>query len=162
MATRVKEDYRTLTGPQKAAILMLSLGEEQSAKLFGMMDDEEIKEISQTMANLGTVDADLVERLFVDFADQISSTGSLVGSFESTERLLLKMLPKDRVDSIMEEIRGPAGRTMWDKLGNVNEAVLANYLKNEYPQTVAVVLSKIKPDHAAACWRCCPRTSPWK
>ena len=49
----------------------------------------------------------------------------------------------------MEEIRGPAGRTMWDKLGNVNEAVLANYLKNEYPQTVAVVLSKIKADHAA-------------
>jgi flagellar motor switch protein FliG len=48
----------------------------------------------------------------------------------------------------MEEIRGPAGRTMWDKLGNVNEVVLANYLKNEYPQTVAVVLSKIKPDHS--------------
>ena len=38
---------------------------------------------------------------------------------------------------------------MWDKLGNVNEQVLANYLKNEYPQTVAVVLSKIKSDHAA-------------
>jgi flagellar motor switch protein FliG len=49
----------------------------------------------------------------------------------------------------MEEIRGPAGRTMWDKLGNVNEVVLANYLKNEYPQTVAVVLSKIKSEHAA-------------
>ena len=49
----------------------------------------------------------------------------------------------------MEEIRGPAGRTMWDKLGNVHEAVLANYLKNEYPQTVAVVLSKVRPDHAA-------------
>jgi len=149
MATRVKEDYRGLTGPQKASILLLSLGEEQSSKIFGMMDDEEIKELSQTMANLGTVDANLVERLFVEFADQISSTGSLVGSFQSTERLLLKTLPKDRVDSIMEEIRGPAGRTMWDKLGNVNEAVLANYLKNEYPQTVAVVLAKIKADHAA-------------
>ena len=49
----------------------------------------------------------------------------------------------------MEELRGPAGRTMWDKLANVNEVVLANYLKNEYPQTVAVVLSKVKPDHAA-------------
>ena len=48
----------------------------------------------------------------------------------------------------MEEIRGPAGRTMWDKLGNVNEAVLATYLKNEYPQTVAVVLSQ---DRAGAC-----------
>jgi flagellar motor switch protein FliG len=49
----------------------------------------------------------------------------------------------------MEEIRGPAGRTMWDKLANVNESVLAAYLKSEYPQTVAVVLSKIKPEHAA-------------
>jgi flagellar motor switch protein FliG len=146
---KIKDDYRTLTGPQKAAILLLSLGEEQSSKLFSMMDDEEIKEISQTMANLGTINASLVERLFVEFADQISSTGSLVGSFDSTERLLLKTLPKDRVDSVMEEIRGPAGRTMWDKLGNVNETVLANYLKNEYPQTVAVVLAKVKPDHAA-------------
>jgi flagellar motor switch protein FliG len=90
-----------------------------------------------------------VERLFVEFADQISTTGSLVGSLESTERLLSKTLNKDRVEMIMEEIRGPAGRTMWDKLGNVNETVLANYLKNEYPQTVAVVLGKIKPDHAA-------------
>ena len=72
-----------------------------------------------------------------------------MGSFESTENLLMKALPKDRVSQIMEEIRGPAGRTMWDKLGNVSEEVLANYLKNEYPQTVAVVLSKIKPDHAA-------------
>ncbi len=146
---RIKEDYRSLTGPQKAAMLMLSLGEDHSSKLFGMMDDEEIKELSQIMANLGTVSANLVERLFVEFADQISSTGSLVGSYESTERLLMKSLGKDRVSVIMEEIRGPAGRTMWDKLGNVNEQVLANYLKNEYPQTVAVVLAKIKPDHAA-------------
>jgi flagellar motor switch protein FliG len=79
----------------------------------------------------------------------MSSTGSLMGSYESTERLLTRFMPTDKVGAIMEEIRGPAGRTMWDKLGNVNESVLANYLKNEYPQTVAVVLSKIKSEHAA-------------
>lgn len=146
---RVKEDYRSLTGPQKAGIMMLSLGEDHSVKLFSMMGDDEIKELSQVMASLGTVSASIVERLFVEFADQLSSTGSLVGSVDTTERLLMKSLPKDRVQQILEEIRGPAGRTMWDKLGNVNEAVLANYLKNEYPQTVAVVVAKIKPDHAA-------------
>src|SRR5579863_5064801 len=146
---RVREDIRTLTGPEKAAILMLALGEEHTARLFTLMDDEEIKEISQTMANLGTVSSNIVERLFVEFAEQISATGSLVGSYESTERLLAKVLGSDRVNTIMEEIRGPAGRTMWDKLGNVNETVLANYLKNEYPQTVSVVLSKIKPEHSA-------------
>ncbi len=142
-------DYRTLTGTQKAAIMMLSLGEEHSAKLWAQLDDEEIKEISQTMANLGTVSSEIVEKLFVEFANRMSNGGTLVGSYESTERLLMNSLPPDRVEIIMEEIRGPAGRTMWDKLGNVNETVLANYLKNEYPQTVAVVLSKIKPEHAA-------------
>ena len=146
---RVKEDYRSLTGPQKAAIMMMSLAPEQSAKLLSMMEDDEIKELSQTMANLGTVGSNLVERLFVDFADAISNTGSLVGSYATTERLLLKGLDKERAMLIMEEIRGPAGRTMWDKLGNVHEQVLANYLKNEYPQTVAVVLSKIKADHTS-------------
>jgi flagellar motor switch protein FliG len=146
---RVREDYRGLTGPEKAAILMLALGEEHASRLFVYMGEEEIKELSQTMANLGTINATLVERLCVEFAEQISSTGSLIGTFESTERLLLKVLDKGKVESIMEEIRGPAGRTMWEKLANVNETVLANYLKNEYPQTVAVVLSKIKPDHAA-------------
>jgi flagellar motor switch protein FliG len=145
---RVREDYRTLSGTEKAAILLLAVGEDKMGKLFQLMDDEEIKELSQTMANLGNVSSTIIERLFLEFAEQISATGSLVGTYESTERLLVKVLGAERVNSIMEEIRGPAGRTMWDKLGNVNESVLANYLKNEYPQTVAVVLSKIKPDHA--------------
>ena len=146
---RIRDDYRALEGPEKAAILMLAVGEDGAAKLFELMDDEEIREISQTMANVGTISSQLVEHLLVDFLQQMSSTGSLTGSFESTERLLTKVLSGERVGAIMEEIRGPAGRTMWDKLANVNEGVLANYLKNEYPQTVAVVMSKIKPDHAA-------------
>src|SRR6478752_1974303 len=145
----VKEDIRSLTGAERAAIIMLSLGEDHSQKFWEMMDEEEIKEVSQVMSNLGSVSALLIEKLLVDFVSQMSGTGSLMGSYESTERLLARMLPGEKVGGIMEEIRGPAGRTMWDKLANVNETVLANYLKNEYPQTVSVVLSKIKPEHAA-------------
>jgi len=145
----MKDDYRSLTGPQKAATFMLAIGPERSGALFARMDDEEIRELSQAMSGLGSLSSNIVERLFVEFADQLSSAGGLVGSFTSTERLLTGALGEERVASIMEEMRGPAGRTMWDKLGNVNESVLANYLKNEYPQTVAVVLSKIKADHAS-------------
>ncbi len=143
------DDFRAVTGPQKASILMLALGEEQCARLFSMMHEDEIREISAAMAQLGNVRAEMVERLFTEYADGVSQAGNLVGSYESTERLLQRTLPRDRAAQIMEEIRGPAGRTMWDKLGNVSEAVLASYLKNEYPQTVAVVLSKVRPDHAA-------------
>jgi flagellar motor switch protein FliG len=142
------EDARKLTGPEKAAVILLSLGEDHT-RLWKGLDEEEIKEISQAMASLGTVSAQVVEELLIEFVSGMTGSGSVMGSFEQTQRLLAAFMPKDRVEGLMEEIRGPAGRTMWDKLGNVNEAVLANYLKNEYPQTVAVVLSKVKPDHAA-------------
>src|SRR5271165_5610968 len=145
----VKEDIRALSGAERTAVLMLALGEEHGSRVWRMMDEEEIKEISQIMSTLGTISANLVEKLLVEFVSQMSATGSLMGSYESTERLLTRFMQPDKVSSIMEEIRGPAGRTMWDKLANVNETVLANYLKNEYPQTVAVVLSKIKAEHAA-------------
>ena len=149
MSNRVRTDFRSISGTEKAAIIMLSVGEEGAMDLFALMDEDEIRELSQSMAKLGTIDAEVIENLFVEFADQLSSTGSLTGTLASTERLLAKALPGDDVSTIMEEIRGPAGRTMWDKLANVHETVLANYLKNEYPQTVAVIVSKIRPDHAA-------------
>jgi len=142
------EDVRKLTGPEKAAVILLSLGEDH-VRLWQGLDEDEIKEISQAMATLGTVSSNVVEDLLLEFVSGMSGSGAVMGSFEQTQKLLTAFMPPDRVDAMMEEIRGPAGRTMWDKLGNVNEAVLANYLKNEYPQTVAVVLSKIKPDHAA-------------
>ncbi len=149
MKQNVIDDYNLLSGQQKAAILMMSLDEEKSAALFALMDDEEIKELSVIMASLGKVNSNVVEQLFTEFSEKLNSAGTLIGTYETTERLLSKSMDKDRVAAIMEEIRGPAGRTMWDKLGNVNEHVLANYLKNEYPQTIAVILSKIKPEHAA-------------
>jgi flagellar motor switch protein FliG len=146
---QTKDDIRQLSGPERAAVLMLALGEEHGTQLWKQLDEDEIKEISQLMSTLGTVSATLVEKLLLEFVSQMSATGSLMGSYESTERLLSRFMGEDKVGQIMEEIRGPAGRTMGDKLGNVNETVLANYLKNEYPQTVSVVLSKIKPEHAS-------------
>ncbi|MDH4385624.1 MAG: flagellar motor switch protein FliG [Caulobacter sp.] len=148
-------DVSRLSGPEKAAVVLLALGEEHT-KIWSSLDEEEIKEVSQAMASLGTVSSSVVEDLLLEFVAGLSASGALLGSFEQTQRLLAAFLPPEKVDALMEEIRGPAGRTMWDKLGNVNEAVLANYLKNEYPQTVAVVMSKIKSDHAARVLTCLP------
>jgi len=141
-------DASKLTGPEKSAVVLLALGEDHIA-LWKALDEEEVKELSSAMAGLGTVSSAVVEELMVEFVSGLSGSGAIMGSFEQTQRLLTSFMNPEKVDGLMEEIRGPAGRTMWDKLGNVNEAVLANYLKNEYPQTVAVVLSKIKSEHAA-------------
>ena len=147
-------DLSKLSGPEKAAVVLLALGEDHASVWRGL-DEEEIKVISQAMAGLGQVTAQIVEDLLVEFVSGMGS-GAITGSVELTQKLLASIMPEDKVDTLMEEIRGPAGRTMWDKLGNVNEAVLANYLKNEYPQTVAVVLSKIKSEHAARVLTCLP------
>src|SRR5450755_2241007 len=95
--TAVKEDIRSLSGAERAAIIMLSLGEEHSEQIWKMMDEDEIKEVSQVMSNLGSVSSTLIEKLLVDFVSQMSGTGSLMGSYESTERLLARMMPEDKV-----------------------------------------------------------------
>ncbi len=140
---------RSLTGPERAAVLMLALGEQHGAKIWSLLDDDELRELSIVMSTLGTIEASAVENLLLEFVSRMSASGAVMGTYDATERLLQQYLPPERVGGIMDEIRGPAGRNMWEKLSNVQEEVLANYLKNEYPQTVAVVLSKIRPEHAA-------------
>jgi flagellar motor switch protein FliG len=151
LATRQAGRSKTtkLPGPKRAALLMLALGEQYGGKIWSLLDDDELRELSLVMSSLGTVEADVVEDLLLEFVSRMSESGALMGNFDATERLLQQYLPKERVSGIMDEIRGPAGRNMWEKLSNVQEEVLANYLKNEYPQTIAVVLSKLTAEHAA-------------
>jgi flagellar motor switch protein FliG len=140
---------RKLTGPERAAVLMLALGEQHGAKVWTLLDDDELRQLSIIMSTIGTIEASSVENLLLEFVSRMSASGALLGNYDATERLLQQYLPPERVGNIMEEIRGPAGRNMWEKLSHVQEDILANYLKNEYPQTVAVVLGKLRPEHTA-------------
>ncbi len=139
---------RDITGPERAAVLLLALGEEHGSKIWSQLDDDELRQIGVAMSTLGTVTAATVEAMMVEFVTKLSTSGAVMGNFDATERLLRQFLPSERVVGIMDEIRGPAGRNMWEKLSHVQEDVLANYLKNEYPQTIAVVLSKLTTMHA--------------
>jgi flagellar motor switch protein FliG len=147
--TEQSKPIKQLTGPERAAVLMLALGEQHGAKIWNLLDDDDLRQLSIVMSTIGTVESQSVEALLIEFVGRLSASGAILGNYDATERLLQQYLPPERVGGIMDEIRGPAGRNMWEKLANVQEEVLANYLKNEYPQTVAVVLSKLRPEHAA-------------
>jgi flagellar motor switch protein FliG len=142
-------ELKKFKGLQRAAALLLVLGKDHGGPIWQQLSVDEVKELSAAMSELGRLPASVVEHLLVQFTSEVSSMASLHGSYETTERLLASILSGDKVREIMDDIRGPSGRTMWDKLSNVSESVLAAYLRNEYPQTVAVILSKLKPDHAA-------------
>lgn len=148
-AAEARTNIADYSGVERAAIAMLCLGDD-AAPLMRQLHDDEIRDVSAAMSSLGAVPAPIVEAVMADFFAQVSRAGFVMGSLEQTERMLLSVLPGDRVTHIMEELRGPAGRSVWDKLGNMNQTVLANYLANENPQTVAVVLSKVPSGIAAS------------
>ncbi len=152
------EERANFTGHERAAIMLLSLPEEQAQVIFKHLDLNEIKNLSQAMASLGTVNPRTIEMLCSEFVNQISSSGSLVGTVESTRRLLFKFMPAEDVDRIIEDISGPTGRNMWDKLSSVDEEMLAGYLKNESPQTIAVILSRIRAETSAKILSCLPES----
>jgi flagellar motor switch protein FliG len=94
-------DVSRLTGPEKAAVVLLSLGEDH-AGVWRQLDEEEIKIISQAMAGLGQVSSSVVEDLLVEFVSGMGS-GAITGSVELTQKLLASIMPEDKVDSLMED-----------------------------------------------------------
>ena len=138
-----------LSGAQKAAIVILALDESKVGEILSRLEESEIRDLSTIMSQMGRVDSVIIEDVVNEFIARIGVSNPVFGNEGATERLLSKVLPPEKVSEIMNSIRGPQGRTMWDKLSNVNESVLAGYLKNEYPQSVALVLSKIAPEHAS-------------
>lgn len=148
VAELTSTEFDELPGPQRAALFLLMLGEQHGRPLWSMLDEEEVRTISHAMAQLGTVDASTVDRLIVDFIHRISNS-SVSGSVERTEQLLMKVFPPDQVATIMAEIYNTAGKRIWTRLSQIDAEILANYLRNEYPQTVAVILSRVRPEHAA-------------
>src|SRR5215208_1882682 len=93
---------RQLTGPERAAVLMLALGEQYGGKIWSMLDDDELRELSIVMSTIGTVEASSVESLLLEFVSRMSASGALMGNYDSTERLLQQYLPPERVGGIMK------------------------------------------------------------
>ncbi|MDX1949292.1 MAG: flagellar motor switch protein FliG [Rickettsiales bacterium] len=136
-------------GVEKASILMMSLDEEVASKIFSLMTEDEIRQISQTMSSLGKVEPSKVETLLTEFNDELSAGKTIVGDINSAKKILSKALGADKVESILGDIAGPMGKDTWDRLNNVDEELLAAFLKNEHPQTVSFILTKLKSSMAS-------------
>ncbi|WP_417669137.1 flagellar motor switch protein FliG [Roseibium sp.] len=140
---------KPLNGVEKVAALMLSLGKDNSAKLLQHFDQEEIRLITVTAAQLGSVPAAEIDKLADDFIHQFSNGVNLYGTAGEVEKMLEGVLPEDQLADIMSDVLGNSNRSIWDRLATVSETVFANYLLKEHPQTAALILTKIKPVAAA-------------
>src|SRR6266700_4473518 len=76
----VAKGQKQLTGPERAAVLMLAIGEQHGAKVWALLDDDELRQLSIVMSTLGTVDGQLVEHLLLQFVGRLSASGALLGN----------------------------------------------------------------------------------
>ncbi len=138
-----------IAGPARAAILLLAVGEAPGGRLLSLMRDDEVREISAAMAGLGVVPRETLNAICQSFSAHMQQAGGIAGSYDVAEKLLRNAMPAERADQILEDIKGPAGKSIWDKLAKVDDQMLANYLLAEHPQTAALVLSRLDSGHAA-------------
>ncbi|MGL5784385.1 MAG: flagellar motor switch protein FliG [Alphaproteobacteria bacterium] len=141
-------DGKIVSGSAKAAALLLALSPENSKKIFSFLEEDEIRQMSTTMAQLGVVESKSVEYVLQEFIDLMQKGQGVLGSLENTKRLLSQILGEEGAQTILAGIHS-SNTSMWERLVNVNEETFANFLQNEHPQTIAVVLSRIKTDYAA-------------
>jgi flagellar motor switch protein FliG len=139
-----------LTGPEKAAIFLLTLGEDFTSRVFMRLDEEEIKQIGRQMAKIDKVDkkdiAGLLEEIKMDFGtDDLYLSGN-----ELLEHALRRALQTEKANAILDEIRSDWKPTLFQKARRLEPKVLSNFLRNEHPQTIALVLSVLDCGQAAA------------
>lgn len=141
--------HRRMSGAQKSAILFLCLGEERGGALMQKLDVPEIRQITTAISTMGEVDASVVEEIMVEFGQKVSQIGGVVGSIEAARGLLKEFLPEERVAEILQEIDGNTTDNVWRDLSDLDEKQLVEFLRKEHNQTVAVILTRIRPDAAA-------------
>lgn len=141
--------HRLMSGAQKSAILFLCLGEERGGALMQKLDVAEIRQITTAISTMGEVDASIVEEIMVEFGQKVSQIGGVVGDIEAARGLLKEFLPEERVAEILQEIDGKTTDNVWRDLSDLDEKQLVEFLRKEHNQTVAVILSRIRPEAAA-------------
>lgn len=125
------------------------MGKPLAGRLLKHFDTDELKQITRSVAELGIVPVPTLEMLVEDFASQFLRGTDLRGSPTEVEDLLKGALSPEEIADVMSDVTGNSNDAIWERLSNVPEAVIANFLGKEHPQTVAFILSKVTPACAA-------------
>lgn len=135
---------------EKVAILIMAMGSHESEALIKRFDDKELQRIGRLISGMGRIPSSLVEDVVLQFVQKVTTNADLNGSYAIAENLLRKALPAERAEEIISQIGSSNdAHSMWEQLSQISPEMLSNYLINEYPQTSALILSKINPQHAS-------------
>ena len=138
------------SGTERAAILLLSLGESEAAEILKHMEAKEVQRLGKTMSELTNVSKEEVRAVLGEFTAAVEIQTSLgVGSDEFLRKVLVNALGEDRANSLMERISLGTQRKGLDALKWMDPRAIADLVRNEHPQIIAIVLAYLDTDQAA-------------
>ena len=145
---------RKLTGPERAAVLLVTLGEELAAKVLANLDEREIQNLGNYMSALGDVDLETMDSINKDFYSMVESgIGGLgAGGMDFLKTALMQALDPAKATEILNNITTP-GEEMGGGLETIrllDPKIIASFIVNEHPQTAAIILAHLDPPVASS------------
>lgn len=140
-----------MTGGQKAALFMIALGEEIASSVYPHLIDTEIEDLTMQIANIGQVESEAFDEVFEDFYQTVVAEKYIAeGGVDYARELLEKALGSDRADEVVNKLSTFLQVTPFDFIRRTDSSNLTNFLRNEHPQTIALVLAYLKPTQSSA------------
>jgi flagellar motor switch protein FliG len=140
---------RRFSGPEKAAIFLVSIGDDAASEIIKRLELMEIQKITKYMDQLPTIEKDDSENVLKDFNSNFSKVGIVVKGDDYVKNLIAKSLDPEKAKKILDNLHGPIEEEGLQTLKWLDPHIIADFVKNEHPQTIALILGHLEPMSAA-------------
>jgi len=144
-----------ITGPQKAAIFLFAIGEELASQIVKKLDEEEIKRLGGSMAKVSSFSPKMLDTIFTEFNELASSANGPIaigpsGGGQFIKNVLAKAVEAGKAKTLLEEMQGETKWNLFQQIKRLDPKTLANFIKNEHPQTISIILAHLDTAKTAA------------
>ncbi|MBF0163374.1 MAG: flagellar motor switch protein FliG [Magnetococcales bacterium] len=139
-----------LTGKEKAAIFILSLADEDVKKILDGMQEDEVRELTRTIARIGSTPQEVVRAVRQEFLDRFElQQFDVRGGMNKVKDMISKALGKEKARQFLKELQQGPKNTPWEILNAMEPTLVATFLANEHPQSIALILSQLQVEQAS-------------
>ena len=148
-----------LNGTQRAAVLLMSLGESEAAEVLKHMSAKEVQKLGAAMATISGVSRGQLEQIVSDFTGELGEQTSVgIGADDYVRKVLVQALGEDKASGVIDRILHGHNSRGLENLKWMDARQVAELVRNEHPQIIAIVLSLPRARPVGRGAACCPRT----
>ena len=141
----------SLSGPQKAAVMLVQMGKERSSRVLATMEEHEIEELTSEILKIGYLQPDVADAVLLEFYGELTGAGPAgAGGVNFARALLESSLGRDRASDMLDRVTAGQIGQPFDFLAEADARQIVSFVNGEHPQTVALVLAHLRPDQASS------------